>query len=429
MAIGTSFAISRLKKSSIFCISPPRVNICGKIDMMCFDKTGTLTQEGLDVLGFRCSVPEGLPDDSPILEMSSPTLPFGKTCFSQLFKSALQVMPTAIPISSSKTPTGSSFAGSSTSPLPSSILSASLSTAHIDLNDCVPGHPNTPEKPFPYPMILCAMATCHSLKIVQGKLIGDPMDLKMFEFTGWHIEEGEMVGGNHSRRTSAQIDVASLMGTVVRPPSEEDLVNKRMVDTDAHKQQRKRPTSSQRSLKSPTLNDTTMITELCVVRQFEFVSSLRRMSVLVRRIQYPVFKNGFAMGTNNNSAMHPPVTQDLNQDVDIEVFVKGAPEVMKSICIASTIPGNYDDLLKRYAHKGYRILACAYKKYERANYASVSRLSRDEVEQNLLFLGFIIFENKLKPGTTDVIKSLSQSKIRQVMCTGKPKKIKERVAW
>jgi cation-transporting ATPase 13A3/4/5 len=57
MAIGTSFAISRLKKGLIYCISPPRVNICGKLDLMCFDKTGTLTEEGLDVLGFRFTVP------------------------------------------------------------------------------------------------------------------------------------------------------------------------------------------------------------------------------------------------------------------------------------------------------------------------------------------------------------------------------------
>jgi cation-transporting ATPase 13A3/4/5 len=44
MAIGTSFAIGRLRKRSIFCTSPPRVNIGGKIDLMAFDKTGTLTE-------------------------------------------------------------------------------------------------------------------------------------------------------------------------------------------------------------------------------------------------------------------------------------------------------------------------------------------------------------------------------------------------
>jgi magnesium-transporting ATPase (P-type) len=35
------------------------------------------------------------------------------------------------------------------------------------------------------PLLLHALATCHSIQCVDGELIGDPMDLKMFEFTGW----------------------------------------------------------------------------------------------------------------------------------------------------------------------------------------------------------------------------------------------------
>jgi cation-transporting ATPase 13A3/4/5 len=45
-------------------------------------------------------------------------------------------------------------------------------------------------------------------------------------------------------------------------------------------------------------------------------------------------------------------------------------------------------------------------------------MKRDDVEQNLLFLGFIVFENKLKEGTTTVVHQLNQANIRQVMCTG-----------
>lgn len=54
MTCGSVFAISRLKKSKIFCISPPRVNLAGRVTTFVFDKTGTLTEEGLSVLGFRC---------------------------------------------------------------------------------------------------------------------------------------------------------------------------------------------------------------------------------------------------------------------------------------------------------------------------------------------------------------------------------------
>ncbi len=51
MSIGVLFAVKSLKGDSIFCISPQRVTIAGKVNLMCFDKTGTLTEEGLDTHG------------------------------------------------------------------------------------------------------------------------------------------------------------------------------------------------------------------------------------------------------------------------------------------------------------------------------------------------------------------------------------------
>jgi hypothetical protein len=37
--------------------------------------------------------------------------------------------------------------------------------------------------------ILHTMTTCHSLKLVDDQIIGDPLDAKMFQFTGWTFEE------------------------------------------------------------------------------------------------------------------------------------------------------------------------------------------------------------------------------------------------
>jgi cation-transporting ATPase 13A2 len=53
MTVGTVFAINRLKNKKIFCISPPRVNVSGRVNLMVFDKTGTLTEDGLQVFGYR----------------------------------------------------------------------------------------------------------------------------------------------------------------------------------------------------------------------------------------------------------------------------------------------------------------------------------------------------------------------------------------
>jgi len=38
MTVGTIYAQNRLKKRGIFCISPPRINLCGKVRLVCFDK-------------------------------------------------------------------------------------------------------------------------------------------------------------------------------------------------------------------------------------------------------------------------------------------------------------------------------------------------------------------------------------------------------
>lgn len=38
MSIGTAYSQDRLKKLGIFCISPPRINVCGKVKLACFDK-------------------------------------------------------------------------------------------------------------------------------------------------------------------------------------------------------------------------------------------------------------------------------------------------------------------------------------------------------------------------------------------------------
>jgi len=55
MAVGTAFALRRLRVQHIFCISPPRVNVSGEIRFMVFDKTGTLTEDGMTLCGVVAS--------------------------------------------------------------------------------------------------------------------------------------------------------------------------------------------------------------------------------------------------------------------------------------------------------------------------------------------------------------------------------------
>ena len=51
MSVGIAFALNRLVRNKIYCISPTRVNLSGRISIMVFDKTGTLTEDGLQMHG------------------------------------------------------------------------------------------------------------------------------------------------------------------------------------------------------------------------------------------------------------------------------------------------------------------------------------------------------------------------------------------
>jgi cation-transporting ATPase 13A2 len=152
LTIGTNFALSRLKKKEIYCISPQRVNVGGKLDIICFDKTGTLTEDGLDVLGVRVV-------QKPLNR------------FSDILPDALSLLP------------GAAYERDP--------------TVEYDHHKAV----------------LYTMATCHSLRVVDDEFVGDPLDLKMFDFTGWSFEEGEQGSGNADEE-----EQGGLSPSIARPP-------------------------------------------------------------------------------------------------------------------------------------------------------------------------------------------------------------------
>ncbi|XP_054268548.1 polyamine-transporting ATPase 13A3 [Macrosteles quadrilineatus] len=197
--------------------------------------------------------------------------------------------------------------------------------------------------------LLYAMATCHSLTIIDSKISGDPLDLKMFESTGWILEEPDV-------SDDTKFDLIS--PTVVRPP--------------------KKP--SQEGCQ-----------ELGIIRQFPFSSSLQRMSVITRQLG----------GTH------------------FTIYSKGSPEMIQGLCRPDTIPTDFSRQLEEYTQEGYRVLGVAYRDLpSRVSYPKMQRLSREEVETDLCFLGLVVLENRLKPQTNGVIAVLRAANIRTIMVTG-----------
>ena len=104
------------------------------------------------------------------------------------------------------------------------------------------------------------------------------------------------------------------------------------------------------------------------------------------------------------------------------------------------MPEDYQERLYKYTHRGYRVIACASRQLAGVKWHKLHKLKRlyifstiiyillngiltflirNEVETGLTFLGFIVFENKLKPRTVSAITTLRNANIRQIMCTGK----------
>ena len=79
-----------------------------------------------------------------------------------------------------------------------------------------------------------------------------------------------------------------------------------------------------------------------------------------------------------------------------KAFVKGSPEKIEELCNQDSIPKEYFNILEQYTSKGYRVIALAYRTMEDMSYLDVQKLERESIEEDLVFLGFLVMENKLK---------------------------------
>ena len=91
------------------------------------------------------------------------------------------------------------------------------------------------------------------------------------------------------------------------------------------------------------------------------------------------------------------------------IFCKGAPDSISKIL--REIPEDYHEKVNEYSLQGHRVIALAYKEVQEHG-------NRNTDENQLSFMGFVIFANKLKEETAGVIKELREANIQPKMCTG-----------
>ena len=138
------------------------------------------------------------------------------------------------------------------------------------------------------------MATCHSLRVVDDQLLGDPLDVKMFEFTGWAFEElAQKINEIDDE------DFQNSPSSIARPPPGMEFG----ID-DTRELMNVSSIGKYDLQKGCWLHLQNTPIELGNLKSFEFVSQLRRASVIVGQ-------SGSSQG---------------------DVYVKGAPECMREIC-------------------------------------------------------------------------------------------------
>nr|NVI71694.1 putative cation-transporting ATPase 13A1 [Cucujiformia] len=129
-----------------------------------------------------------------------------------------------------------------------------------------------------------------------------------------------------------------------------------------------------------------------IFNRFHFSSSLKRMSVIAG---YNIFGS---TETNYVST------------------VKGAPEVLRSMF--TKLPAKYDDVHLELTRRGARVLALGLRRLGKLTSQQLRDLSREEIEKDLTFGGFVIISCPLKADSKAVISELQNSSHRVVMITG-----------
>jgi cation-transporting P-type ATPase 13A2 len=335
LGIGISYALSRLKKSGIKCINRQRVNVAGQVNLICFDKTGTLTEDHLQLYGFR-------------------PINFDRSQNKFVFDFFLNDLDSFVN-------EGYNFQKNY--------------LAHKDElpnSDTIFQRKDDKIKMLRVLFTEC-LATCHSITRVNGKLIGDPIDLEMFDSTKWILKENLEDKENYD----------PLVLTYLRYHLEKD--TKDLIEEF----QRNNPNSNENDLLEFEERLIKSSYEIGIVRRFEFSSKLQRMSVIAKNVNEEHFK----------------------------IFCKGSPEKIKDLCRVDTIPENFNTILSVYTNKGFRVLALAVKQIK-MDYMQCQKMSRESAENNLMFLGFMIVQNKLKRFTTPSIEILQSAGLKLVMATG-----------
>ena len=128
---------------------------------------------------------------------------------------------------------------------------------------------------------------------MKEKLLGDPIDVRIFESTEWVMKENSNTGSENNCNP--------LVLNYIRPKCEEDIVVPFLDNNNVEERLKTRY-------------------EIAIVKRFDFSSKLQRMTIIGKNLNENFFK----------------------------AYCKGSPEKIKGLCNPSTIPASFDETLNTY---------------------------------------------------------------------------------
>jgi len=109
-------------------------------------------------------------------------------------------------------------------------------------------------------------------------------------------------------------------------------------------------------------------------------------------------------------------TQTGSAETTYLVAVKGAPETLKGMYRSP--PEDYDETYLRLSRRGARVLALGWKNLGKLTPSQTKDLSRQELEADLEFAGFVIISCPLKQDSKAVVKEIIAASHHVMMITG-----------
>lgn len=82
------------------------------------------------------------------------------------------------------------------------------------------------------------------------------------------------------------------------------------------------------------------------------------------------------------------------------------------------MPSNFDSIYLHYAREGARVLCLGYKDLGTLSHQEIREFTREKIESDLNFVGFVVFSSPLKPDSKSVIKQIMHSSHHITMITG-----------